>query len=260
MEDLESVLRYAKSKNCPVHNPRGLYVEYLQYEMLRSIFKHTTKLSFIGGTALRMIFSTQRFSEDLDFDNFGLSADEFTVLTEKVQKDLEALGFQVQFRNVFKGAYHCYFKFSEMLFRYGFSPHENEKILVRLDTVRQDFNFIPETAVLENFGMFFEVKHNPKDILLSQKFIAALERNRSKGRDFYDITYLRGLTQPNLGYLKQKIGIGSLTELKEKLLERCAEVDFNEMAKDVAPFLFDARDAIRITKFKQYIEQWEVKS
>jgi hypothetical protein len=30
------------------------------------------------------------------------------------------------------------------------------------------------------------------------------------------------------------------------------------MAKDVAPFLFEARDVIRITKFKQYIEQWEV--
>jgi len=257
MEDFNSVLRYAKSKNYPVHNPRGLYVEYLQYEMLRSIFRHTVKLSFIGGTALRIIFHTQRFSEDLDFDNFGLSVEEFAILTQKVQKDLEMLGFQVQFRNVFKGAYHCYFKFSDLLYRYGFSPHDNEKILVRLDTVKQDFNFIPETAVLDNFGIFFEIKHNPKDILLSQKFIAALERNRSKGRDFYDITYLMGITAPNLAYLKQKAGIASMLELKEKLLARCEEVNFDEMAKDVAPFLFEARDAIRITKFKQYIEQWE---
>ncbi len=258
MEDFNSVLRYAKGKNYPVHNPRGLYVEYLQYEILRAIFKHTVKLSFIGGTALRLIVHTQRFSEDLDFDNFGLSVEEFAVLTQEVQKDLEMLGFQVEFRNVFKGAYHCYFKFSDMLFRYGFSPHENEKILVRLDTVKQDFNFIPETAALENFGIFFEVKHNPKDILLSQKFIAALERNRGKGRDFYDITYLMGLTKPNIDYLKQKANIASLPELKEKLLARCAEVDFDEMAKDVVPFLFDAGDVIRITKFKQFIEQWEV--
>ncbi|MEK7644505.1 MAG: nucleotidyl transferase AbiEii/AbiGii toxin family protein [Patescibacteria group bacterium] len=258
MEDLNSVLQYAKSKNYPVHNPRGLYVEYLQHEILCSIFKHTTKLSFIGGTALRMIFHTQRFSEDLDFDNFGLSIDEFEILTKEVQKDLEAIGFNVEFRNVFKGAYHCYFRFSDMLFRYGFSPHENEKILVRLDTVRQDFNFVPETAVMENFGIFFEVKHNPKDILLSQKFIASLERSRSKGRDFYDITYLMSITKPNLEYLKQKIGIASLPELKERLLARCAEVNFEEMARDVAPFLFNTGDTIRITKFKQYIEQWEI--
>ena len=85
-------------------------------------------------------------------------------------------------------------------------------------------------------------------------------RKRKMGRDFYDITYLMGITKPNLDYLKQKIGIGSLSELKEKLLERCKEVNFEEMAKDVAPFLFDARDAVRITKFKQYIEQWEVQT
>lgn len=258
MEDLNSVLRYAKSKNYPINNPRGLYVEYLQCEILRSIFRHTTKLSFIGGTALRMIYQTQRFSEDLDFDNFGLSFDEFAVLTQKVQKDLEVLGFQIQFRNVFKGAYHCYFKFSDMLFRYGFSPHEDEKILVRLDTVKQNFNFIPEVAVIDNFGIFFEVKHNPKDILLSQKFIAVLERQRNKGRDFYDVTYLMGMTAPNLDYLKQKIGIISLPELKEKILERCAEINFSEMGKDVAPFLFNDFDLIRITKFKQYIEGWKV--
>lgn len=258
MEDLSSILRYAKDKNYPVHNPRGLYVEYLQYEMLRAIFRHTAKLSFIGGTALRMILHTQRFSEDLDFDNFGISVNEFAILTQKVQKDLEMLGFEIQFRNVYKGAYHCYFKFSDLLFRYGFSPHEDEKILVRLDTVAQNFSFVPETAVLENFGMFFEVKYNPKDILLSQKFIAALERNRSKGRDFYDITYLMGIIKPNLEYIKQKAGIASMSELKNKLLARCEEVNFDEMAKDVSPFLFDARDVIRITKFKQYIEQWDV--
>jgi len=258
MEDLTSVLRYAQSKNYPVHNPRGLYVEYLQHEMLASIFRHTTKLSFIGGTALHLVFHTQRFSEDLDFDNFGITADEFAVLTKKIQKDLETLGFEVEFRNVFKCAYHCYFKFSKMLYEYGFSPNRDEKILVRLDTVKQDFIFTPAVAVLDNFGLFVEVWHNPKDILLSQKFIAALERSRSKGRDFYDITYLMGITKPNLEYLKFKRDINSLPELKEKLLARCAEVDFAEMSKEVAPFLFDARDATRIIKFKQYIEQWVV--
>lgn len=258
MEDFNSILTYAKNKNYPINNPRGLYVEYLQHEILSSIFRHTTKLSFIGGTALRLVFHTQRFSEDLDFDNFGLSTEEFNTLTQKIQNDLQVLGFDVEFRNVFKGAYHCHFKFSKLLYQYGFSPNEEEKILVRLDTVKQDFSFTPDTAVLDSFGLFFEVKHNPKDILLSQKFIAALERNRSKGRDFYDITYLMGITNPNLEYLKFKRGISTLPELKEKLLARCAEVNFSDMAKDVAPFLFDARDATRIVKFKQYIEQWKV--
>lgn len=258
MEDLNSVLKFAKANNYPGQNLRGIYVEYLQYEILQSIFRHTDKLSFIGGTALRIVFNSQRFSEDLDFDNLGLSESDFADLTKKVQKDLTQLGFQVEFRNVYKGAYHCYFKFSDILFRYGFSPYEGEKVLVRLDTVCQNFSFIPEVSVLNNFGLFFEIKHNPKDILLSQKMVTALERKRNKGRDFYDITFLMGIAKPNLGYLKEKLGIESMLELKEKLLARCDEIDFEEMVRDVAPFLFNANDAVRILKFKQYIEQWDV--
>jgi len=103
-----------------------------------------------------------------------------------------------------------------------------------------------------------EILVNPKDILMAQKTIALLERKTAKGRDFFDYTFLHSFTQPSLGYLQQKAGIASLPELKERLLKRCEEVNFDEMAKDVAPFLFNTGDAIRITKFKQYIEQWRV--
>lgn len=258
MEDLQSILKFAEEHNYPQNNPKGVYVEYLQYELLRAIFRHTNKLSFIGGTALRIVFKSKRFSEDLDFDNFGITEDEFSVLTEKITDDLRQLGFVVEFRNVYKGAYHCYFRFAEILQRYGFSPHEDEKILVRLDTVKQDYAILSDATTLNNFGLFFEIRNNPADILLSQKIVAALERNRSKGRDFYDITFLFGLASPNLKYLDHKLGIKSLVELKEKLLVRCAEVDFKEMAQDVEPFLFDSEDAVRVSKFKQYIEQWKV--
>ncbi|MFA6547470.1 MAG: nucleotidyl transferase AbiEii/AbiGii toxin family protein [Candidatus Magasanikbacteria bacterium] len=258
MEDLPLILKFAKERGLPLNNPKSLYVEYLQYEVLNSIFRHTDKLSFIGGTALRILFNSQRFSEDLDFDNFGITEKEFEKLTRDISKDLFALGFQVEFRNVYKGAYHCYFKFAEILQKYGFSPHADEKILVRIDTVKQDFDFSPVVGVLNNFGLFFEVRHNPKDILYSQKLLAALERKRGKGRDFYDITFLDGLTKPNLDYLNYKVGIKTMGELKERLLARCSEVDFKEMARDVEPFLFNHDDIVRITKFPQYIEGWQV--
>ena len=37
-------------------NPRGILVEYLQYELLDSLFKlpEAASLSFIGGTAIRL--------------------------------------------------------------------------------------------------------------------------------------------------------------------------------------------------------------
>ena len=43
--------------------------EYLHYRMLDIIFpgEYASKLSFIGGTNLRILHHIQRFSEDLDF-------------------------------------------------------------------------------------------------------------------------------------------------------------------------------------------------
>jgi predicted nucleotidyltransferase component of viral defense system len=64
--------------------------EYLQYKILATIFSHplAQKLCFIGGTCLRIGYHSQRFSEDIDFDNRGLTPIEFETLTELVRKEL----------------------------------------------------------------------------------------------------------------------------------------------------------------------------
>jgi predicted nucleotidyltransferase component of viral defense system len=212
----------------------------------------------MGGTSLRFFYNLSRFSEDLDFDNFGLSVGEFEEVVGKVIKDLESQGFVVDSLIKIKGAFHCYVRFSNLLFANKLSSQANEKILVKIDTVSQNFKFVPEKRFFDRYGIVEEVLVNPKDILTAQKVIALLERKTAKGRDFFDYTFLHSFTKPNLEYLKQKIGVASFSELKERILARCTEVNFAEMAKDVAPFLFNAGDAIRITKFEQYIKQWEV--
>ena len=54
---------------------RAIVREYLQCKILQAIFEsnHASKLSFLGGTALRIVHGNNRFSEDIDLDNFGLS-------------------------------------------------------------------------------------------------------------------------------------------------------------------------------------------
>jgi predicted nucleotidyltransferase component of viral defense system len=76
-------------------NPQGVLVEYLQHELLDSMFKEkiSASLSFIGGTAIRILHHNSRFSEDLDFDNFGLSFDEFETLLKSACKDMANKGF-----------------------------------------------------------------------------------------------------------------------------------------------------------------------
>jgi len=72
-------------------NPRGMLVEYLQYELLDSLFKNpaASALSFIGGTAIRILHDSYRFSEDLDFDNFRLSYTQFEELLKTACRDMQ---------------------------------------------------------------------------------------------------------------------------------------------------------------------------
>jgi predicted nucleotidyltransferase component of viral defense system len=68
------------------------------HELLDSLFKNhaVASLSFIGGTAIRVLHQSYRFSEDLDFDNFGLSFREFEALLKTACRDIEYKSFLVE--------------------------------------------------------------------------------------------------------------------------------------------------------------------
>ena len=78
------------------------------------------------------------------------------------------------------------------------------------------------------------------------------------GRDFHDILFLLGKTSPNFSYLEDKLGIHDSVTLKKRLFEKCRQVDFNRLARDVTPFLFNADDAKKISLFLEYIKDKEL--
>jgi predicted nucleotidyltransferase component of viral defense system len=237
---------------------RFIIREYLQYKILEIIFETPlqSKLSFLGGTCLRIVYNNTRFSEDLDFDNFKLSMDDFNAITVIVKQELERLGYDVEIRNVHRGAYHCYIRFPEVLYNEGFSDHKEEKILIQLDTESHEYDYKPDQPVLNKFDVFTQINVTPGDILLAQKFFAVINRKKNKGRDFYDIVFLLGQgILPNYDYLKAKTGIANPDELRSLLLEKCNKLNMEEMAADVKPFLFNPKDEKKILLFPEYIEQ-----
>jgi predicted nucleotidyltransferase component of viral defense system len=233
---------------------KGILVEYVQCELLDSIFKfeQSSKISFMGGTAIRIIYGSSRFSEDLDFDNFGLSFEDFKGLLESVVRDMQLKGFGIEFRFVEKGAFHCYIKFPKILNQSGLTNHENEKILVRIDTVKKERLFDPVPFFINKFDLYRKILVNPSDIVLSQKLIAATNRKVAKGRDFYDISYLYGFTVPNFEYIEKYLGEGQRSFI-DNLLEECDKLDFNSLTRDVEPFLIDNASTERVTNFKDFI-------
>lgn len=237
-------------------NPKAVLVEYLQYELLDSIYKQagSEHLSFMGGTAIRIIYNSSRFSEDLDFDNFFLSFREFKLLLDSAAIDMEIKGFKIEFRFVEKGAYHCYIKFPDLLFNNDLATHKNEKILIRVDTVQKKKLFKPEIKLLNGFDVYRKILVNPPSVILSQKLITILERKREKGRDFYDVSFLLGLAEPDYDFLKEERGINK-SDLKKKLAEKISFLKIEKLAEDVLPLLINPGDQERILSFREYIEQ-----
>lgn len=183
--------------------------------------------------------------------------DDFNAITEIVKKELERLGYVAEMRNMKKGAYHCYIRFPELLYKEGLSNHhKEEKILIQLDTEPHDFVYQPDQPLLNKFDVFTQINDTPRDLLLAQKFYAVINRKRNKGRDFFDIVFLLGQGEvPNYQYLYAKIGVKSPDELRKQILEKCAQFDNKEMATDVKPFLFDQKDEKKVNLFSKYIEQ-----
>ncbi len=235
---------------------RFLLKEYLQYKILEIVFssKYASKLVFIGGTCLRIVHQNQRFSEDLDFDNFNLTAEEFNDLGLLIKNQLELQGYEVEIKNVIKAAFHCHVRFPGLLLQSGLSGYQEEKILIQLDTEAQGYNFKAEQQFLNKFDVFTSIFVAPLSLLLSQKFYAVLNRKRNKGRDFFDIVYLMSLNvKPDFAFLEQKQGITNGTQLKSTILEHCQKLDMNDMANDVAPFLFNANDVKKIQHFEAFL-------
>lgn len=236
---------------------RAILREYLQHKILQAIFESSqaSKLSFLGGTALRIVHGNNRFSEDIDLDNYGLSWQAFGELIQKVKRFLELEGFLVETSMVARGAFHCDLRFPELLYEQGLSPLRQEKILIQLDTIAQGYSYTPEVKILNKFDVFTEIRVTPLNILLSQKIYTAINRKRPKGRDFYDITFLFSKTRPDFGFIEQKMGISSPESLREELLLKIGDIDFDSLADDVAPFLISKEQVKRVVKFREFWKQ-----
>ena len=228
--------------------------EYLQYKILELLFTSpfAEKFAFLGGTCLRIVHDNQRFSEDLDFDSFDLSQEDFEAVAGLIRDGLEQEGYRVEMRNVFRGAYHCYIRFPGLLYDAGLSGHREARILLNLDTEPQHFAFMPELHFLNRFDVFASIRCTPLDLLLSQKICAITGRKQPKGRDFFDTVFLLG-TRPNYDFLKQKLDLDTPETLRKHLVSVCEKFDFQALAQDVQPFLFNPSDVNRVLLFKAYI-------
>lgn len=238
---------------------RYMLKEYLQLLILDNLATtpYVNKLTFIGGTNLRLIQGIDRFSEDLDFDCKGLTEEEFVEMTDHVVRYLKQNNIDVETRdrpNPKLTAFRRNLYFPKMLFNLGLTGHRDERLLLKIETQDQGVTYNPVIANVNKMGFFFNLQVPPLDVLCAMKFAAILARQ--KGRDFYDTIFLLSKTKPNIDFLHLRSGVSSMDDLKTKVTEKLNDIDLNQKKRDFQHLVFNPSHADRILHFKSVIDSF----
>lgn len=230
------------------------YIQLLILDYLSST-KWVTKLSFIGGTYLRLVKGIDRFSEDIDFDCKDFSEEEFNQMTDDILHYLKRFGFKVEIRKKSDSklkAFRRSIYFPGLLFELGLSAHKEERFLIKVECQDQLFSYSPIAANIKGCGFYFSFPAPDNKVLCAMKISALL--SRSKGRDFYDVMFLLNITTPDYAFLKAKYGISNLAELKKSLSSVLRNVNLSHKSKDFEHLLFEKRNSSKILSFGQLVK------
>ncbi len=242
---------------------RGCLVrEYLQVRVLESLQDAGAFLrwAFVGGTALRFLYSMPRFSEDLDFSliQVGGEAGFRTALTE-VKRSLNLDGYRVEI-NVkdAKTVSSAWLKFPGLPHEIGMSPHASQVLSIKVEVdTRPPPGAGIETSIVRRH-VTLNLCHYDKASLLAGKLHAVLNRKWTKGRDLYDLVWYlsdRSWPAPNLALLNAALTqtgwkgpAMTINNWRDELRQRLEILDWESARADVRPFLERERDIALVSR------------
>ena len=195
--------------------------EYFQHVFLSELYKlpEAEKMLFKGGTALRMVYGSPRFSEDLDFSVFVIAPHDLKKFVEdlfvKVLAKIEQTGIYVEVgekSDKTSGGYFgvATFKLSDFQpagVEINISARNGRGMNGEVDSIVSDF--VPTYTLI----------HLPQEELVEEKVFGAL-RERKKPRDFYDLYFIM---RKGMLSVEQKKRLG---EMKSEIIADAKNIDF----------------------------------
>lgn len=261
---LEQMVNNYHPKN--TEEKRNAIKEVMQEIVLCALSKagFFNEAAFYGGTALRIFYHLDRFSEDLDFSLLIKDKDfDLSIYFPKLKEIVKSFGLNVEIEikektkdSNIQSAFlkgdtieHFLLFYPDDLIQ-GINKDEKVKIKFEIDTMP------PGCATYEIkyrlLPMPYSIKLYDEASLFSGKIHAIICRSwksRVKGRDLYDyVFYLSRNTQFNLPHLQEKLidsqyidanVIISCDDVRKMLIERFNEIDFEQTKEDVIPFIKD---------------------
>lgn len=223
------------------------------------------KAAFYGGTALRIFYGLDRFSEDLDFslkekdEAFDLSRwfaaieNEAAAYGLNLSVEMKKKAKDTAIKSAFlkgKTREHLLLFYDDKGINGGISGNEAIKIKFEIDTrspagasFEKKYRLLPTP---------YEVNMYDEPSLFAGKLHAVICRNwknRVKGRDLYDyVFYMSKSAHVNLPHLRARlIDSGFITEndaceledVKKMLMNKFNTIDYKQAREDVIPFIKD---------------------
>jgi predicted nucleotidyltransferase component of viral defense system len=209
--------------------------DYLQHLLLFSLYTRSQALIFKGGTALRIAYRGNRYSEDLDF-NGTIDPDNMQSLWESVLDGLESFGIRTNLRNAWTSEVGTSFDVSYQGPLYDGRDRSKGK-------VRIDINLRPEAVETRRELVnpeYDDLRPYVVTVLTAEQLLAEKVRAmimRGKPRDAYDIWLMtqQGV-RLDLKLVEKKLALYEITLSGEGLLGAIEQVR-QDWERDLRPLL-----------------------
>lgn len=208
--------------------------EYFQILLLSLLYKEkkSDQLFFKGGTAIRLLFPSFRFSEDLDFTS-TLSQEEVKTLLAKALRGAETTDPGISLKKIQTGRFGL-----TGTIRY-LGPDQKHPLHIHLEVSLRENPYTHKDTVLESL---FPVSPNPIvrhmdwNEILAEKIRALMIRG--KGRDIFDVWFLMSkgvLPDWKLINIKMKLYQKEITV--QNVLDRIEQMGQKQLSLDLGQFL-----------------------
>ena len=221
------------------------------------------KAAFYGGTALRIFYGLDRFSEDLDFSLLTPNPDfSLTPYFSKIVEEFQSLGMNVSIREKdkrIKTQVESAFLKSETIWQelvledlvkqHGITSNKTLKIKIEIDRLPPLGFSTEEKLLIRPFSFYVNCFTMPS--LFAGKLHALLFRkwkNRVKGRDWYDMEwYIRKGVPLNMDHFLQRAKETNdwkedqitQEQIIQLLITKIESVSFDSVKEDVVRFIAD---------------------
>lgn len=194
--------------------------EYFQHLFLRALYRQKTTgdIFFKGGTALRVIYGSARFSEDLDFSSPRMDKKrlEDNIVNALLEIGREGVKAGIAEAKITSGGYLAVLNFA----------FESRSVPIRLEiSARKNQTGKDVATIAGDFLPPYTLVHLPESILAEEKVQALLFRQ--KPRDFYDLYFM---LRANLISADKKDFLADALKVVEK-----SEISFDRELRNFLP-------------------------